>query len=64
MRKLFIAIVAALAAPAGAQAADFVALTVDNTSVAPGWTLSATVTNGSSPVNEDENVAGSSTVKR
>ncbi len=47
MRKLMIAIVVALAAPAGAQAADFVALTVDKTSVAPGWTLSATVTNGS-----------------
>ncbi len=47
MRKLMIAIVVALAAPAGAHAADFVALTVDKTSVAPGWTLSATVTNGS-----------------
>ena len=36
MRKLFIAIVAALAAPAGAPAADYVALTV-NTTIGRAW---------------------------
>ncbi len=47
MRKLVVAIAAALALPAGAQAADYVGLTVDKTKVAPGWTLAGTHTSGS-----------------
>ena len=46
MKRYLIAIAAALTGPGGAQAADYVALTVDPTGVAPGWTLSATHTSG------------------
>ncbi len=47
MRKLVIAVAAALAVPASAQAADYVGLTVNKTKVAPGWTLAGTHTSGS-----------------
>lgn len=47
MKRLVVAIVAALGIPSAAQAADYVALTVNPTKVAPGWTLSGTVTSGS-----------------
>ena len=47
MRKLVIGISAALVFPAGAQAADYIGLTVNRTKVAPGWTLAATHTSGS-----------------
>jgi hypothetical protein len=46
VKKLLVAIVAALAAPAGSQAADYVGLTVNRTAVAPGWALTATHTSG------------------
>ena len=46
-RVTLLAIVAAFWLPSSASAADFIALTVSPTLVAPGWTLSATVTNGS-----------------
>ena len=46
-RVTLLAIIAALGVPSSASAADFIALTVNPTRVAPGWTLSATVTNGS-----------------
>lgn len=44
MKKLIVAISAALTLPAGAHAADYVGLTVASTGIAPGWTLSATHT--------------------
>jgi hypothetical protein len=47
MRKLVVAIAAALALPASAQAADYVGFTVSRTKVAPGWTLAGTHTSGS-----------------
>ena len=46
MKKLVIAIVAALAVPASSHAADYVGLTVNKTKVAPGWTLAGTHTSG------------------
>ena len=46
-RVTLLLVVAAFAAPASAHAAKYVALTVSPTQVAPGWVLSATVTNGS-----------------
>lgn len=46
-RVTLLAIVAAFGLPSSASAADYIGLTVSPTRVAPGWTLSATVTNGS-----------------
>ena len=46
-RVTLLAIVAAFGLPSSASAADYIALTVSPTRFAPGWTLSATVTNGS-----------------
>jgi hypothetical protein len=56
MKRVVIAIVAALAAPAGAQAADYVGLTVNATKVAPGWTLAGTHT--SSPFYRGDQIFG------
>jgi hypothetical protein len=46
-RVTLLLVVAAFGLPSTAPAADYVALTVNPTQVAPGWLLSATVTNGS-----------------
>ena len=48
MRRVTLLIIAsAFAVPSSAHAANYIALTVNPTQVAPGWTLSATVTSGS-----------------
>ena len=44
---LLLVVVAAFGAPSATHGATYIALTVTPTQVAPGWTLSATVTNGS-----------------
>jgi hypothetical protein len=46
-RVTLLLVVATFGLPSTAPAADYVALTINPTQVAPGWTLSATVTNGS-----------------
>ena len=43
---MLLSIIAAFALPSAAEAADYVGLTVNPTRVAPGWTLSASVTSG------------------
>jgi hypothetical protein len=46
-RVTLLLVLAAVSAPSSAHAANYIALTVSPTRVVPGWTLSATVTNGS-----------------
>jgi opacity protein-like surface antigen len=46
VRKVLVAVAAALVLPSGAQAADYLILYVNPTQVAPGWTLRGSVASG------------------
>jgi hypothetical protein len=54
VKRLLVALAAALAVPAGAQAADNTILYLNPTKVAPGWTLGGSVASGSFYLGTDD----------